>query len=312
MSPREEILPALAPGVGCAARTKAGRSELVRTAHPTGLRVSQLTRSARYTYTNPSMKRPLSALAHPAARRMLCGVWLVALMGALPPSLASAASIEVVPGTNGAAGDTVSISLQLRAQDETIVAAQNDLGFDRRNTPVASLANGMPDCTVDPATGKDSALFGFQPIGCGTSVPCTAVRAVILSLDNIDPIPNGSTLYTCRVAIAASAAPGTYPLTVSGVVLVDPEANELPGSQGVNGSIAVTEPPAVCGGDCNGDGTVAINELVIGVSIVLGALPVDACPGFTGEDATVDITDLIAAVNDALSGCNAAADTASL
>lgn len=206
----------------------------------------------------------------------------------------------------------MSISVQLRTQGETVVAAQNDLAFDRRNAPVAPLANGMPDCTGDPATGKDIALFGFQPIACGTNVPCTAVRAVILSLDNIEPIPNGSTLYTCRVAIAESAAPGTYPLTVSGVVLVDPKANELPGSQGVNGSILVAEPPAMCGGDCNGDGSVAINELVIGVSIVLGALPVDACPSFTGADATVDITDLITAVNDALSGCNAAADTASL
>ena len=236
---------------------------------------------------------------------------LLALLAAFLPSVARAASIEVVPGAGGAPGDVVGISVLLRAPSEMVVATQNDLGFDARNTPVAPLANGMPDCAVNPAIDKDGALFGFQPVACGTSIPCTAVRAVILSLDNIDPIASGSTLYTCRVAIAGNAAPGAYPLAVSGVVLVDPEAGELPGSQGVDGAIVVAEQPVTCGGDCNGDGSVAINELVIGVSIALGALEVDACPSFTGGDATVDITDLITAVNDALSGCAAAADTAS-
>ena len=31
-----------------------------------------------------------------------------------------------------------------------------------------------------------------------------------------------------------------------------------------------------CVGDCDGDGQVSINELVLGVNIALGSLPVDA------------------------------------
>ena len=60
----------------------------------------------------------------------------------------------------------------------------------------------------------------------------------------------------------------------------------------------------VCVGDCNGDGTVAINELITGVNIALGSAALDACPAFDGSgDGTVAINELIAAVNAALAGC---------
>ena len=61
---------------------------------------------------------------------------------------------------------------------------------------------------------------------------------------------------------------------------------------------------AVCVGDCNGDGMVAINELITGVNIALGSSAVTACPSFdTNSDGAVAINELIAAVNAALGGC---------
>ena len=61
---------------------------------------------------------------------------------------------------------------------------------------------------------------------------------------------------------------------------------------------------AQCAGDCNSDGQVAINELIVGVNIALGSSPVTACPSFDGNgDGTVAINELIAAVNVALNGC---------
>jgi hypothetical protein len=61
---------------------------------------------------------------------------------------------------------------------------------------------------------------------------------------------------------------------------------------------------AQCAGDCNGDGMVAINELIIGVNIALGSSPVSACASFdTNGDGMVAINELIAAVNNALGGC---------
>ncbi|MBX3027441.1 hypothetical protein KF840_21290 [bacterium] len=60
-----------------------------------------------------------------------------------------------------------------------------------------------------------------------------------------------------------------------------------------------------CVGDCNGDGMVAINELITGVNIALGATPLSACPSFdVNGDNMVGINELITAVNNALGSCN--------
>ncbi len=62
--------------------------------------------------------------------------------------------------------------------------------------------------------------------------------------------------------------------------------------------------PASCVGDCNGGGSVTIDELIRGVNIALGTSPLSSCPNLdcanTGQ---VTIDCLIKAVNDALNGC---------
>lgn len=64
--------------------------------------------------------------------------------------------------------------------------------------------------------------------------------------------------------------------------------------------------PVGCVGDCDGDGAVAINELVAAVGIALGTAPVSTCAAADRDgDATVAIDELIAAVNVALSACPA-------
>jgi cysteine-rich repeat protein len=56
-----------------------------------------------------------------------------------------------------------------------------------------------------------------------------------------------------------------------------------------------------CAGDCNGDNSVAINELITCVNIALGSSPVSACPSCdTNDDGEVAINELIGAVNNAL------------
>jgi hypothetical protein len=58
-----------------------------------------------------------------------------------------------------------------------------------------------------------------------------------------------------------------------------------------------------CAGDCNHDDRVAVDELVTGVNMALGAMPIDRCPDLAGGDNKVGIDELIAAVNNALVGC---------
>jgi hypothetical protein len=57
-------------------------------------------------------------------------------------------------------------------------------------------------------------------------------------------------------------------------------------------------------GDCNGDGEVAITELIRGVNIALGEATLDRCPVFdVNDDGEVAVNELIVGVNNALVGC---------
>jgi hypothetical protein len=48
---------------------------------------------------------------------------------------------------------------------------------------------------------------------------------------------------------------------------------------------------------------VSISDLITGVNIALGSLPVSACPAFANAQGKVDIAQIIKGVNNALNGC---------
>ncbi len=59
-----------------------------------------------------------------------------------------------------------------------------------------------------------------------------------------------------------------------------------------------------CGGDCDGDAAVTVDELVRAVNIALGALPLEDCPSADiNGSGTVTVGELITAVSNALNGC---------
>jgi hypothetical protein len=69
-------------------------------------------------------------------------------------------------------------------------------------------------------------------------------------------------------------------------------------------SLGAARAGAQCAGDCDGDGMVAINELILGVNIALGTAATTDCPSFdTDGDGMVAINELIAAVSNALNSC---------
>jgi hypothetical protein len=79
------------------------------------------------------------------------------------------------------------------------------------------------------------------------------------------------------------------------------------GGEGVRAApavLAMLRPP--CHGDCNGDGMVLLNELVLGVGIGLDTTPVDACRAADGDDSrSVRIDEILRAVQVALTACPA-------
>lgn len=66
----------------------------------------------------------------------------------------------------------------------------------------------------------------------------------------------------------------------------------------------VTPGPGGCAGDCNGDGAVAVNELISAVNIALGTAQVTVCAACdTNHDLMISIGELVGAVSRALNGC---------
>jgi hypothetical protein len=69
-------------------------------------------------------------------------------------------------------------------------------------------------------------------------------------------------------------------------------------------ALALLRPP--CPGDCNADGQVRIDELLLAINIALGATPVEQClPADLDDSATVRINELTSAVQVALTSCPA-------
>jgi hypothetical protein len=73
------------------------------------------------------------------------------------------------------------------------------------------------------------------------------------------------------------------------------------GSSTSNGAWAQA---GTCVGDCNHDDRITVNEIITGVNVILGTLPLETCPALDrGADGTVTVGDLIVVVNNALAGC---------
>jgi hypothetical protein len=146
-------------------------------------------------------------------------------------------------GSNaGAPGEQVTFTVSLSTAGALVAGVQADIAFDPLNTPVAATGSGQPDCTVNPDINKEATVFAFQPPGC-TGASCTAFRALVLSFSNVDPISDGSELYTCNVDISPGAAPGTYPLVISNVGMSTPDGQAIP-SSGTDGAINVIGGPS--------------------------------------------------------------------
>jgi hypothetical protein len=65
-----------------------------------------------------------------------------------------------------------------------------------------------------------------------------------------------------------------------------------------------TAAPEPCGGDCNADHSVTIDELLTLVNIALGSVPVANCEaGDSNHDMHITVDEILSAVNNALNGC---------
>jgi len=79
-------------------------------------------------------------------------------------------------------------------------------------------------------------------------------------------------------------------------------------SIGLPPGLAAADTPSTCSGDCNGDTTVSVDEIITLVNLALGNGDVASCPaGDANGDSAITVDEIVAAVTLALTGCTAAA-----
>lgn len=242
------------------------------------------------------------------------------------PAQLIVAEVEANPG------QTVQVPVTLAVGDTPVSGANVEIAFDALRAPVATTEGGEPDCFVNPNLPDVAGAFVFRPNGC-TGSACARVFAAVFPTFPIRAIPDGSTLFTCRVAVAQDAPFAAYPLAVGGLVVSDTSGNAIPGAIGVDGAVLVSPVPTptatptvtptatatatpsatatptiACTGDCNGDALVTVDEIVTLVSIALGTVEIDGClAADSNGDGSVTVDELVTAVTNGLSGCSSEA-----
>jgi len=160
-------------------------------------------------------------------------------MERVPPPAAAAGGQPnlALSSGRGRPGTTFTVTATLTTTGARVAGTQNDITYDPKQLAIAQTSAGKPDCHANSQLGKEGTAFNFQPPGChGTS--CNSVRALVLSLSNVDAIPSGSALYTCSVQIAPTAHAGTERLALSRVGFSDPAGKAVSGG-GTDGSITI-------------------------------------------------------------------------
>lgn len=143
----------------------------------------------------------------------------------------------VLSRSSGTVGQIVNLAATLHTLGANISNIENVISFDSLTTPIQALANGAPDCTVNPNINKLDTIFEFLPQGCSGNT-CSQVRAVVQSLSNLQAIADGAQLYSCKVKIAKQATSGIYQLLSNAVTAVNDlldkvDVGSLPGEVSV-------------------------------------------------------------------------------
>jgi hypothetical protein len=159
---------------------------------------------------------------------------------------------------------------------------------------------GQPDAGA--ASGGSYLLSGGFWVGISgvaASTPTPTVTGTVPATPTATAPPSPT-----QTATALPTAPGTpastptFSPTTTPTATASATANTTP-----TPTPSVTPTPLARVGDCNGNGTVTVDEILTGVRIALGTAQLDQCRRFDGNnDQQVTIDEILVAINNALNG----------
>jgi hypothetical protein len=234
------------------------------------------------------------------------GAACAALLGALLAPLAQGRAQDlqlIVDGGSGRRGEMVPVAIRLANDpDGSAVTADLDIAFP------TDLVEFVPP--VSSACAIAPRLSTTHQIGGTLRAPGQLTLAILARGLEINPLGDGD-LATCAFHILPEAGSSPAALVLTFAALNDEAGHTLP-LDAPDGAIVISDAPGqptptpvpACVADCDGDGVVAVNEVIRGVNIALGNQPVGECPDADADgDGRVTISELITAVNDVINGC---------
>jgi subtilase family protein len=176
------------------------------------------------------------------------------------------------------------------------------------NTPTPS-ATSTPTVTMartPTATATRTATQTATTRTATTTATSTSTRPVTAT-STLSGTPTATQTPTRQATATVTPAPSRTPTSTATSTPTHASTAPPTATSTTRQPTATRTPtPQACAGDCDGNDTVTIEELIQGVNIALGALPFEACPAFDANgDGAVTVDDLVAAVNKALSACDA-------
>jgi len=178
------------------------------------------------------------------------------------------------------------------------VPAVPSLSFDPVSQTVSNAINDF-GCRIDNGAGQPEGVSSADactsfPDGDFHFVEPTSTLQYCMLVSGGWQFQTGQTVVKARVRDQNGnvGAPREMVIDVNGVNPTPaPTATATPGHP-------------YCSGDCNDDGQVTVNELIIGVNIALEAADVSSCEAFDlNHDGLVTVDEIIPAVTAALNGC---------
>lgn len=138
--------------------------------------------------------------------------WSCVLVLLLAASSAQAVTMGVTSATASQPGERVNVCVTLASGGQSVAGTQNDLAWDGN---CATLTEGS--CQVAAPRKQLNSAF---PAGSSFTL-----RAFVLALDNLDPIPDGN-LYCCSFISELSSA-GSCPIRITNALAADPSGKAV-------------------------------------------------------------------------------------
>jgi hypothetical protein len=219
-----------------------------------------------------------------------------------------------IPNGTGTATFTVHATDLVDPTQPAVDATFNITVVDAVTVDLIAIPDGAPNVptTVDLTASGGATPFrwgavpasaGLQVSLVGNTVSLTATNAGAFDVQvTVDDSLGGTDTKTLTFTVAGPIGPTPTP-TPTATSTVTPTSTATVANTPAQSATPTTTPPP-CAGDCNDDGMVTVDDLVMGVNIALNLMPVDACASLdTNGDTTVTVEELIGAVTHALTRC---------